>query len=107
MGTRLVDVIKAIIKLGEEPKTVMDPVKSETAELVVMEYGMLPVLPETSGILSLSLSLSLARARALSLCMCVCVCVCVCAQFNKAEYFYYDDPCNGDLHEVAFFICRI
>jgi len=48
MGVRLVDVIKTIIKLGEEPKTSMDSVKLETAELVLTEYGMEPVLPEGS-----------------------------------------------------------
>jgi hypothetical protein len=44
MATRLVDVIKAIIKLGDAPETIMDPVKMETAELVVTEFGMVYLL---------------------------------------------------------------
>jgi len=48
MAVRLVDVIKTIIKLGEEPKTIMFPVKIEIAELVIMEFGMEAVMPEGS-----------------------------------------------------------
>ena len=48
MAVRLVDVIKTIIKLGESPKTVTFPVKTDLAELVIIEYGMEPILPEGS-----------------------------------------------------------
>ena len=54
MGVRLVDLIKAVIKLGEEPKTVEHTLSIDTAELLVLEFNMTPVLPEGAESIQLS-----------------------------------------------------
>ncbi len=40
---RLVDVIKCLIKLGEEPKTILDGLTVDSAEFVVSEFECRPI----------------------------------------------------------------
>ena len=46
MGIRVVDALKSLIKMGEEPKTIQDELTIDIAELLVLEYGMHVKLPE-------------------------------------------------------------
>ncbi|EKX52121.1 hypothetical protein GUITHDRAFT_65295 [Guillardia theta CCMP2712] len=55
MGIRVVDALKSLIKMGEEPKTIQDELTIDIAELLVLEYGMHVKLPEGSESMKLDL----------------------------------------------------
>lgn len=43
LGVRIVDVIKCLIRLGEEPKTISHPLSVDSAEFVVTEFKCTPI----------------------------------------------------------------